>query len=166
MISVRLLQKSKWLVEQNGEKSMSQGVSWKLFFRHAKCNGNVGSCVVVGCGWRSHPNWQIPLFFRRLHQGTLRDIPRIFDSHETGRKANALWLAKSRTCCCSWNSWLKRHFVQSGALLACGVVNSGVRNECDPALALLSDYVQHPNNIMRIGSITGYSFPLRENRKL
>uniref|UniRef100_A0A3B4FXR5 26S proteasome non-ATPase regulatory subunit 2 n=1 Tax=Pundamilia nyererei TaxID=303518 RepID=A0A3B4FXR5_9CICH len=34
-------------------------------------------------------------------------------------------------------------YIKSGALLACGIVNSGVRNECDPALALLSDYVLH-----------------------
>lgn len=45
--------------------------------------------------------------------------------------------------------------VQSGALLACGIVNSGVRNECDPALALLSDYVLHNSNVMRIGAIFG-----------
>lgn len=34
-------------------------------------------------------------------------------------------------------------YIKSGALLACGIVNCGVRNECDPALALLSDYVLH-----------------------
>lgn len=34
-------------------------------------------------------------------------------------------------------------FIKSGALMACGIVNSGVRNECDPALALLSDYISH-----------------------
>ena len=45
---------------------------------------------------------------------------------------------------------------QSGALLACGIVNSCVRNECDPALALLSDYVLHSNNVIRIGAINGY----------
>nr|NVI77546.1 regulatory particle non-ATPase 1 [Cucujiformia] len=45
--------------------------------------------------------------------------------------------------------------IKSGALLACGIVNCGVRNECDPALALLSDYVQHNTNIMRIGAIVG-----------
>jgi 26S proteasome regulatory subunit N1 len=44
---------------------------------------------------------------------------------------------------------------QSGALLACGIVNCGVRNECDPALALLSDYVLHSSNVMRIGAIVG-----------
>nr|NVI77482.1 regulatory particle non-ATPase 1 [Cucujiformia] len=45
--------------------------------------------------------------------------------------------------------------IKSGALLACGIVNCGVSNECDPALALLSDYVLHNTNIMRIGAIVG-----------
>jgi len=45
--------------------------------------------------------------------------------------------------------------IKSGALLACGIVNCGVRNECDPALALLSDYVLHNNNVMRLGAIYG-----------
>lgn len=48
--------------------------------------------------------------------------------------------------------------LQSGALLACGIVNCGVRNECDPALALLSDYVLHSSNVMRIGAIIGKLF--------
>lgn len=45
--------------------------------------------------------------------------------------------------------------IKSGALLACGIVNCGVRNECDPALALLSDYVLHNTSTMRIGAIVG-----------
>ncbi|ESO97305.1 hypothetical protein LOTGIDRAFT_187615 [Lottia gigantea] len=45
--------------------------------------------------------------------------------------------------------------IKAGALLACGIVNSGVRNECDPALALLTDYVMHNNNVMRLGAIVG-----------
>ncbi|XP_067655757.1 26S proteasome non-ATPase regulatory subunit 2-like [Haliotis asinina] len=45
--------------------------------------------------------------------------------------------------------------IKAGALLACGIVNSGVRNECDPALALLTDYVVHTSNVMRIGAIVG-----------
>ena len=48
-------------------------------------------------------------------------------------------------------------FIKAGALLACGIVNSGVRNECDPALALLSDYLLHQNNLIRVGSILGES---------
>lgn len=46
-------------------------------------------------------------------------------------------------------------YIKAGALLACGIVNCGVRNEVDPALALLSDYVVHSNSTMRIGSILG-----------
>lgn len=46
-------------------------------------------------------------------------------------------------------------YIKSGALLACGTVNCGVRNECDPALALLSDYVLHTSNIMRLGAVLG-----------
>ncbi|PVD33955.1 hypothetical protein C0Q70_05217 [Pomacea canaliculata] len=46
-------------------------------------------------------------------------------------------------------------YIKAGALLACGIVNTGVRNECDPALALLTDYVTHNSNIMRVGAICG-----------
>lgn len=49
------------------------------------------------------------------------------------------------------------NFIKSGALLACGIVNSGVRNECDPALALLSDYISH--RIM----VSMFSFNLRNS---
>ena len=45
--------------------------------------------------------------------------------------------------------------IKAGALLACGIVNTGVRNDCDPALALLSDYILHKSNVMRTGAIFG-----------
>lgn len=45
--------------------------------------------------------------------------------------------------------------IKSGALLACGIVNCGIRNEVDPAHALLSDYIHHQNTSMRIGAILG-----------
>lgn len=32
-------------------------------------------------------------------------------------------------------------FVKAGALLACGLVSVGVREECDPAVALLTDHL-------------------------
>ncbi|CAK9806013.1 26S proteasome non-ATPase regulatory subunit 2 [Anthophora quadrimaculata] len=47
------------------------------------------------------------------------------------------------------------HHIKAGALLAIGLVNCGVRNECDPALALLSDYVYSENATLRIGAILG-----------
>ncbi|XP_033328945.2 26S proteasome non-ATPase regulatory subunit 2 [Megalopta genalis] len=46
-------------------------------------------------------------------------------------------------------------YVKSGALLAIGLVNCGVRNECDPALALLSDYVSSSSATLRIGAVLG-----------
>lgn len=46
-------------------------------------------------------------------------------------------------------------FIKSGALLAIGLVNCGIRNECDPALALLNDYVLNENQTVRIGAVLG-----------
>lgn len=46
-------------------------------------------------------------------------------------------------------------FIKSGALLAIGIVNCGVRNECDPALALLNEYVMNQNQKLRIGAVLG-----------
>eukprot|EP00898_Chlorokybus_atmophyticus_P005084 jgi/Chlat1/5577/Chrsp369S05360 len=45
--------------------------------------------------------------------------------------------------------------VVAGALLAVGVVNCGVRNECDPAYALLYDSVNKESPSIRIGAIMG-----------
>merc|ERR1719240_100942 len=46
--------------------------------------------------------------------------------------------------------------IKAGALLAVGVLHCGVRNECDPALALLTEYVEgkHPPNI-QMGALLG-----------
>jgi 26S proteasome regulatory subunit N1 len=45
--------------------------------------------------------------------------------------------------------------VVAGALLAVGIVNCGVQDEVDPALALLSDYVSKDDPQTRIGAILG-----------
>lgn len=45
--------------------------------------------------------------------------------------------------------------IKAGALLALGIVNCRVSNECDPALALLSDYVEHNTPTLQIGAIFG-----------
>ncbi|CAH9126858.1 unnamed protein product [Cuscuta epithymum] len=45
--------------------------------------------------------------------------------------------------------------VIAGALLAVGIVNCTVKNECDPALALLADYVDRDDPSIRIGAIIG-----------
>lgn len=46
-------------------------------------------------------------------------------------------------------------YVKSGSLLACGILNCGVRDEVEPAHALLSDYLGSSNNLFKICSILG-----------
>ncbi|CAH1180038.1 unnamed protein product [Phaedon cochleariae] len=46
-------------------------------------------------------------------------------------------------------------YIKSGALLALGIVNCRVRNECDPALALLGDYVAAESEVLQVGAILG-----------
>lgn len=45
--------------------------------------------------------------------------------------------------------------IQAGALLAIGIVNSGVRSEMDPALALLTEHAAGNNNTLKSGAILG-----------
>ena len=47
--------------------------------------------------------------------------------------------------------------VKAGALLAIGLVTSGVKNEADPALALLSEQVLASKEIIRVAAIIGYA---------
>lgn len=37
-------------------------------------------------------------------------------------------------------------YIKAGAILAVGIVSSGVRNDCDPALALLSEHLENTND--------------------
>lgn len=46
-------------------------------------------------------------------------------------------------------------YVKAGALLAVGIMNCRVRTECEPALALLSDYVTNSTVLLQIGAIFG-----------
>ncbi|CAH8567948.1 unnamed protein product [Dicrocoelium dendriticum] len=44
---------------------------------------------------------------------------------------------------------------RAGGLLGCGVVNCGVKNECDPALALLGSYVESDKDVLSRAAIIG-----------
>lgn len=45
--------------------------------------------------------------------------------------------------------------IKAGALLACGIVCCGVKNDCDPAFALLHEHVEGKSVPSRIGAIVG-----------
>ena len=45
--------------------------------------------------------------------------------------------------------------IKAGALLGIGIVNCGVRDESDPAVALLSEHIENPNVTLRTAAIMG-----------
>lgn len=48
------------------------------------------------------------------------------------------------------------NYIQAGALLAMGIVHSGVRHDCDPAKALLTEYLESSNTAeVRLAAIAG-----------
>jgi 26S proteasome regulatory subunit N1 len=49
----------------------------------------------------------------------------------------------------------KEDYIKAGACLAVGIVSSGVRNESDPALALLTDFIENKSVIVRTASVCG-----------
>jgi len=63
--------------------------------------------------------------------------------------------------------FLKKKTKKSGALLALGLVTAGVRNEVDPAFALLSDFVNDPKLVIKNSAIMGlglaYAGSMRED---
>jgi len=46
-------------------------------------------------------------------------------------------------------------YVKAGAALAVGILSSGVRNDADPALALLADHIEGDSHIMKCAACTG-----------
>lgn len=55
--------------------------------------------------------------------------------------------------------YVTEDYIKAGALLAVGIVNSGVRNEVDPALALLAEYIDNASQNIRVGAILGNALP-------
>ncbi|RUS34049.1 armadillo-type protein, partial [Jimgerdemannia flammicorona] len=51
--------------------------------------------------------------------------------------------------------YLTENYIKAGGLLAIGITNSGVRNESDPALAVLQEYIDDKNVSIRTASILG-----------
>eukprot|EP00397_Hematodinium_sp_SG-2012_P005278 GEMP01005296.1.p1 GENE.GEMP01005296.1~~GEMP01005296.1.p1 ORF type:complete len:899 (+),score=229.92 GEMP01005296.1:349-2697(+) len=54
--------------------------------------------------------------------------------------------------------WSNDENIKAGALLAFGLVTSGVKNECDPAWALLSEPLESESTLQKLGAIVGLGF--------
>lgn len=55
--------------------------------------------------------------------------------------------------------------VVAGALLGVGIVNCGIKNDCDPALAILNDFISKDDPMTRIGSIMGLGIAYAGSQK-
>jgi len=80
--------------------------------------------------------------------GGLTQIDKYLYSQEDYIKAGALLAAGIPYL-------LAKPCMHSHSQMESGIVNSGVRNDCDPVLALLADYINDSNALMRIGAILG-----------
>ena len=49
----------------------------------------------------------------------------------------------------------REDYIRAGGCLAMGIVSSGVRNESDPAIAVLSEYIESSPHVVKCGAICG-----------
>lgn len=82
------------------------------------------------------------------HSKFVRDLIRRVDHQNlassfinTGIGLGLLWGLDGRLTRIDKYLYSPEDWIKSGALLACGIVNTGVRSECDPTRVLLTDYI-------------------------
>jgi 26S proteasome regulatory subunit N1 len=56
-------------------------------------------------------------------------------------------------------------YIKAGAALAVGILSSGVRNEADPAMALLTEHVEGDSHTLKCASITGLGIAYAGTRR-
>jgi len=54
--------------------------------------------------------------------------------------------------------WSAEEHIKAGALMAFGMVTSGINNECDPAWALLGEHLESDKPLQKLGAIVGLGF--------
>eukprot|EP00921_Rhytidocystis_pertsovi_P005417 GHVQ01009328.1.p1 GENE.GHVQ01009328.1~~GHVQ01009328.1.p1 ORF type:complete len:526 (-),score=74.58 GHVQ01009328.1:636-2102(-) len=61
--------------------------------------------------------------------------------------------------------WSSDMNVRAGAMMAFGLVSSGVKNECDPALALMADSLESTDPMAKMGAVVGLGFAYGGTRR-
>ncbi|KAJ9437534.1 26S proteasome non-ATPase regulatory subunit 2-like protein A [Diplonema papillatum] len=56
-------------------------------------------------------------------------------------------------------------YIKAGTLMAMGILHCGVKNECDPAKALMDEYLQDKSRDLRLGAIVGLGFAYAGSRR-
>ena len=61
--------------------------------------------------------------------------------------------------------WSTDPNIKAGALMAFGLVSSGVTNECDPAWALLAEHLESETPILKLSAVVGLGFAYAGSRR-
>ncbi|THD19853.1 26S proteasome non-ATPase regulatory subunit [Fasciola hepatica] len=98
----------------------------------------------------------------KLLQGTAKDVPWLFKQKEFCKMSTVatlgwvlLWDVDTGLSQIDKYLYSAEDYTRAGGLLGCGVVNCGVKNECDPALALLGSYVDSNRDVLSRAAIIG-----------
>eukprot|EP00755_Sulcionema_specki_P029389 Sspe_Gene.1912::Locus_637_Transcript_1_1_Confidence_1.000_Length_1955::g.1912::m.1912/K03028/PSMD2, RPN1; 26S proteasome regulatory subunit N1 len=56
-------------------------------------------------------------------------------------------------------------YIKAGTLIAMGILHCGVKDECDPAKAIMDDYLSNKSRDLRLGAIVGLGFAYAGSRR-
>nr|CAH8830327.1 unnamed protein product [Trichobilharzia regenti] len=98
----------------------------------------------------------------KLLQETPKEVPWLCKQKELGKMSTVatlgwvlLWDVDTGLSQIDKYLYSVEDHTRAGGLLGCGVVNCGVKNECDPALALLGSYVDSEKDVLSRAAIIG-----------
>ncbi|CAH8446360.1 unnamed protein product [Schistosoma turkestanicum] len=98
----------------------------------------------------------------KLLQETPKEVPWLCKQKEFGKMSTVatlgwvlLWDVDTGLSQLDKYLYSVEDHTRAGGLLGCGVVNCGVKNECDPALALLGSYVDSDKDVLSRAAIIG-----------
>ena len=75
------------------------------------------------------------------------------------------WDVDSGLSKCDANLYSTDDFIKAGSMLAIGIISSGVNHECDPAQALLLDYLASERPTLRIGAVFGLGLAYANSKR-
>eukprot|EP01064_Diplonema_japonicum_P035304 TRINITY_DN760_c6_g1_i1.p1 TRINITY_DN760_c6_g1~~TRINITY_DN760_c6_g1_i1.p1 ORF type:complete len:928 (+),score=314.48 TRINITY_DN760_c6_g1_i1:60-2843(+) len=76
-----------------------------------------------------------------------------------------LWDVDEGLIKCDKYLYSQEDYIKAGTLIAMGILHCGVKNECDPAKAVMDEYLQNKSRYLRLGAIVGLGFAYAGSRR-
>eukprot|EP01059_Diplonema_ambulator_P007811 TRINITY_DN17326_c0_g1_i1.p1 TRINITY_DN17326_c0_g1~~TRINITY_DN17326_c0_g1_i1.p1 ORF type:complete len:922 (+),score=358.27 TRINITY_DN17326_c0_g1_i1:51-2816(+) len=76
-----------------------------------------------------------------------------------------LWDVDEGLIKCDKYLYSQEDYIKAGTLIAMGILHCGVKNECDPAKAVMDEYLQNKSRDLRLGAIVGLGFAYAGSRR-